>query len=117
MQRTLFKYIMTEQAVPHLVSLFVLTVVIYLGRSLRYLEYFFLGGFKLEGFGKLFLYSLPYLFAFTIPLATLIAVLVTTLVGVIVAVPAVRIRGVQFAIVTFSAAVVFQQMVFHRFFP
>lgn len=46
------------------------------------------------------------------PLGPLAAVIVTTAVGTIVSVPALRVRGVQFAIVTFSVAVVFDDVLF-----
>ena len=76
MRRTLFRYMLAEQTVPFFVSLFVLTVTIFLGRSMRYSKILFASGSGLADFGKIFLYSLPYLLAFTIPMATLIAVLV-----------------------------------------
>jgi lipopolysaccharide export system permease protein len=76
MRRTLFRYLLVEQAVPFFVSLFVLTVVIFLGRSLHYSKLLFATDSGLADFGKLLFYSLPYLFAFTIPMAALIAVLV-----------------------------------------
>ena len=77
MRPTLFRYLMAEQVITFLVSVFVLTIVIFLGRSLRYIEYLFAGGSGLTDFAKLLLYSLPYIFVFVIPMATLIAVLVT----------------------------------------
>lgn len=77
MRRTLFRYLMAEQAIIFFVSVFVLTIVIFLGRSLRYTSYLFAGGSGLADFAKLLLYSLPYIFAFAVPMATLIAVLVT----------------------------------------
>lgn len=46
------------------------------------------------------------------PLGPILAIAVTTAVGVAIAVPALRIRGIQFAIVTFSAALVFEQLFF-----
>jgi len=77
MRRTLFRYLLAEQTIILFVSVFVLTIVLFLGRSLRYTEYLFAGGSGLADFLKLLLYSLPYIFAFTVPMATLIAVLVT----------------------------------------
>ena len=50
--------------------------------------------------------------AFPFPLGPLTAVVVTTAVGTIVSIPALRVRGVQFAIVTFSVAVVFDDVLF-----
>lgn len=77
MRRTLFRYLLAEQAIIFVVSVFVLTIVLFLGRSLRYTEYLFVGGSGLADFFKLLLCSLPYIFAFTVPMAALIAVLVT----------------------------------------
>ena len=77
MRRTLFRYLMAEQAILFFVSVFVLTIVLFLGRSLRYTKYLFMAGSGLTDFLKLLMYSLPYIFAFTIPMATLLAVLVT----------------------------------------
>ncbi len=77
MRRTLFRYLLAEQAIIFFVSVFVLTIVLFLGRSLRYTEYLFAGGSGLADFLKLLMYSLPYIFVFTVPMATLIAVLIT----------------------------------------
>ena len=46
------------------------------------------------------------------PLGPVTAVGLTTIVGASVGIPALRIRGIQFAIVTFSAAVVFEELIF-----
>ncbi|WP_040496549.1 ABC transporter permease [Ilumatobacter nonamiensis] len=46
------------------------------------------------------------------PLAPMAAVAVTIVVGTLVSIPALRVRGVQFAIVTFSLAVVFDELLF-----
>ncbi len=46
------------------------------------------------------------------PLAPLAAIAVTVVVGTAVSIPALRVRGVQFAIVTFSLAVVFDDLLF-----
>ena len=46
------------------------------------------------------------------PLAPLFAVAVTTLIGTAVSIPALRVRGGQFAIVTFSTAVVLDDLLF-----
>lgn len=50
--------------------------------------------------------------ALPFPLAPLVAVGVTVMVGLLVSVPAIRIRGVQLAIVTFAAAFVVEQVLF-----
>jgi branched-chain amino acid transport system permease protein len=46
------------------------------------------------------------------PIGPLAAIAVTTAVGTLVGVPALRVRGIQFAIVTFAAAVVFDELLF-----
>jgi len=75
MRRTLLRYLLFEEAIPFFVSLFVMTLVVFLGRTMRYVKLLFLTGSGLVDFGKLLLYLMPYLFAFTIPMATLIAIL------------------------------------------
>ncbi len=50
--------------------------------------------------------------ALPFPLGPLAAVIATTAVGTIASIPALRVRGVQFAIVTFSVAVVFDDVLF-----
>ena len=70
MRRTLFRYLLAEQAITFVVSVFVLTIVLFLGRSLRYTEYLFVGGSGLADFLKLLLCSLPYIFAFPDSLST-----------------------------------------------
>lgn len=46
------------------------------------------------------------------PLSPLVAIAITTALGALIAIPAVRIRGIQLAIVTIAAALVFEQMIF-----
>lgn len=46
------------------------------------------------------------------PIGPLAAIAITTAVGTLVGVPALRVRGIQFAIVTFAAAVVFDELLF-----
>jgi branched-chain amino acid transport system permease protein len=46
------------------------------------------------------------------PVGPLLAVAATTVVGTLVSIPALRVRGVQFAIVTYSIAVVFDETLF-----
>jgi lipopolysaccharide export system permease protein len=75
MRRTLLRYILVEEAIPFFVSLFVLTIVLFLGKTMRYIQLLFITGSGLAEFGKLLLYLIPYLFAFTIPMATLMAIL------------------------------------------
>jgi lipopolysaccharide export system permease protein len=75
MRRTLLKYLLVEEAIPFFVSLLVLTLVLFLGKTMRYTKLLFITGSGLADFGKLLLYLMPYLFAFTIPMATLMAIL------------------------------------------
>lgn len=50
--------------------------------------------------------SLPF------PLGPILAIMLTTVLGTVVSFPALRVRGVQFAIVTLSAAVLFDELLF-----
>jgi lipopolysaccharide export system permease protein len=75
MRRILHRYLLTEQAAPFLVSVMVVTVVLFLGRSMRYTRLLFTSPSALEDLGRLFLYSLPYFLAFAIPMATLLGIL------------------------------------------
>lgn len=75
MRRTLLRYLLVEEAIPFFVSLLVLTLVLFLGKTMRYTKLLFVSGSGLSDFCKLLLYLLPYLFAFTIPMATLLAIL------------------------------------------
>jgi len=75
MRRTLLRYLLVEELIPFFVSLLVLTLVLFLGKTMRYTKLLFITGSGLADFGKLLLYLIPYLFAFTIPMATLIAIL------------------------------------------
>lgn len=46
------------------------------------------------------------------PLGPVAAIAITTVVGTLVGIPALRVRGIQFAIVTFAVAVVFDEVLF-----
>jgi branched-chain amino acid transport system permease protein len=70
--------------------------------SLAQLSFAGFSAFMLSRFGSV----LPF------PLGPLAAIAVTTVVGTLVSIPALRVRGVQFAIVTFSVAVVFDDLFF-----
>lgn len=48
------------------------------------------------------------------PLSPLLAIVVTTIIGTAIAVPALRIRGMQYAVATFAAAVVLEQFIFRN---
>lgn len=75
MQRLFLRYLLAEQTAPFLVSVMVVTVVLFLGRSMRYTRLLFASPSALEDLSRLFLYSLPYFLAFAIPMATLLGVL------------------------------------------
>jgi lipopolysaccharide export system permease protein len=75
MRRTLLTYLLVEEAIPFFVSLLVLTLVLFLGKTIRYTKLLFITGSGLADFGKLLVCLIPYLLAFTIPMATLLAIL------------------------------------------
>jgi len=69
------RYILAEQLTIIAISLLVLTLVLFLGKSLRFLPLVFRSGAGLTGLGELLFYSLPYFFFFTIPMATMLGAL------------------------------------------
>jgi branched-subunit amino acid ABC-type transport system permease component len=48
------------------------------------------------------------------PIAPIVAVVLTTLLGVVISLPALRVRGIQVAIVTLAAAVAIEQLLFRN---
>lgn len=66
----------------------------------------------LAGFSAFMLSRLTDGMGIPFPWAPLLAIAITTIVGVLIGIPALRIRGIQFAIVTYSAALVFERLVF-----
>ena len=66
----------------------------------------------LAGFSGFTLSRLTDGFGVPFPLAPLLAIAITVTVGVLIGIPALRIRGIQFAIVTYSAALVFERLIF-----
>ena len=75
MRRTLLRYLLVEETIPFFVSLLVLTLVLFLGKTIRYTKLLFITGSGLVDFAKLLVCLVPYLLAFTIPMATLMAIL------------------------------------------
>ena len=75
MRRTLLRYLLVEEAIPFFVSLLVLTLVLFLGKTIRYTKLLFITGSGLADFARLLVCLIPYLLAFTIPMATLMATL------------------------------------------
>jgi len=52
MRRTLFRYFLVEETIPFFVSLLVLTLVLFLGKTMRYTKLLFITGSGLAEFGK-----------------------------------------------------------------
>jgi branched-chain amino acid transport system permease protein len=68
----------------------------------------------LSGFGAFVLARAASVWGLPFPLAPLIALAATTAFGVLIALPGLRIRGIQFAIVTLTAAVAIEQLLFRN---
>ncbi|MFT6293402.1 MAG: branched-chain amino acid transport system permease protein [Ilumatobacter sp.] len=91
-------------------TLFVTTLLMSIGLLTGLLGQVSLAQLSLAGFSAFMLSRFDTGLGF--PLAPIAAVAVTVVVGTLVSVPALRVRGVQFAIVTFSLAVVFDDLLF-----
>lgn len=90
-------------------SLFVITLLLSVVVLTGYLGQASLAQLAFAGFSA---FTLSRLDAVPFPFGPLIAIALTTAVGTAIGLPALRIRGIQFAIVTFSAAFVFEQLLF-----
>lgn len=64
------------------------------------------------GFAAFMLSRLSENWGVPFPVSPVLAIAITTVLGTLIGVPALRIRGIQFAIVTFSAALVFERLIF-----
>ncbi len=91
-------------------TLFVVTLLLSIGLLTGLLGQVSLAQLSLAGFSAFMLSRFDTTLGF--PLAPLAAVATTVVVGTLVSIPALRVRGVQFAIVTFSLAVVFDDLLF-----
>ena len=91
-------------------TLFVTTLLMSIGLLTGLVGQVSLAQLSLAGFSAFMLSRFDTSLGF--PLAPLVAVVVTVVVGTVVSIPALRVRGVQFAIVTFSLAVVFDDLLF-----
>ena len=91
-------------------TLFVTTLLLSVGLLTGLVGQVSLAQLSLAGFSAFMLSRFDSSLGF--PLAPMAAVAVTVVVGTVVSVPALRVRGVQFAIVTFSLAVVFDDLLF-----
>ena len=91
-------------------TLFVVTLLMSIGLLTGLFGQVSLAQLSLAGFSAFMLSRFDTTLGF--PLAPIAAVAVTVVVGTLVSIPALRVRGVQFAIVTFSLAVVFDDLLF-----
>lgn len=91
-----------------MVVLLCLSIVVLTG----YLGQVSLAQLSLAGFGAFVLARAAEVWGLPFPLAPLVALAATTVLGVLVSLPALRIRGIQFAIVTLAAAVSIEQIFF-----
>ncbi len=93
-------------------SMFTITLLLSLVVLTGYLGQVSLAQLAFAGFGAFWLAHSSEQWGVPFPLAPLLAIAVTTAVGTAIGIPALRIRGIQFAIVTLSAALVFERLVF-----
>lgn len=91
-------------------TMFIVTLLLSIGVLTGMVGQVSLAQLSLAGFSAFMLSRFDSALGF--PLAPAAAVAVTVVVGTLVSVPALRVRGVQFAIVTFSLAVVFDELLF-----
>jgi branched-chain amino acid transport system permease protein len=91
-------------------TLFVVTLLMSIGLLTGLVGQVSLAQLSLAGFSAFMLSRFDTTLGF--PLAPIAAVAVTVVVGTLVSIPALRVRGVQFAIVTYSLAVVFDDLLF-----
>lgn len=91
-----------------MILLLCLSIVVLTG----YLGQVSLAQLSLAGFGAFMLARSADAWGLPFPLAPLVALAATTALGVLISLPALRIRGIQFAIVTLAAAVSIEQLFF-----
>ncbi|MET0910372.1 MAG: ABC transporter permease, partial [Ilumatobacteraceae bacterium] len=93
-----------------MVAIICLSIVLLTG----YLGQVSLAQLTLVGFSAFFLARAAGEWDLPFPLAPVVAVASTTLLGVVISLPALRIRGIQVAIVTLAAAVAIEQLLFRN---
>jgi len=93
-------------------SMFVITLLLSYVTITGYVGQVSLAQLAFAGFSAFMLAKIETDWGVPFPFSALLAVVFTCVLGVVVALPAVRIRGIQFAIVTLAAAVVFEQLIF-----
>jgi branched-chain amino acid transport system permease protein len=91
-----------------MVALLCLSIVVLTG----YVGQVSLAQLSLAGFSAFMLSRFADRWGLPFPVAPLLALGATTLLGVLVSLPALRIRGIQYAIVTLAAAVAIEQLLF-----
>lgn len=93
-------------------SMFVTCVLLSIVVITGYVGQMSLAQLALAGFSAFMLSRFNQGMGIPFPAAPILAIGVTTVVGVLIGIPALRIRGIQFAIVTYSAALVFERLIF-----
>jgi lipopolysaccharide export system permease protein len=76
MHRLISRYILKEIALPFFMILFVLTIVLLLGKVLQLMDLMINKGIRLIDIAQLILFLMPSFLMFTIPIALLIAILI-----------------------------------------
>lgn len=93
-------------------SLYVATLLLSIVVITGYVGQMSLAQLAFAGFSAFMLAQLSSEWGLPFPLAPVLAIVITTITGTLIGIPALRIRGIQFAIVTFAAALVFERLVF-----
>ncbi len=93
-------------------SLFVITILLSIVVLTGFIGQVSLAQLSFAGYAAFLLSLFDQRWDIPFPLSPLLAIAITTITGTLIGVPALRIRGIQFAIVTFAAALVFERVVF-----
>ncbi|MEM9038018.1 MAG: ABC transporter permease [Actinomycetota bacterium] len=93
-------------------SLFVITILLSIVVLTGFIGQVSLAQLSFAGYAAFLLSVFDQRWGVPFPISPLLAIAVTTITGTLIGVPALRIRGIQFAIVTFSAALVFERLLF-----
>ncbi|HEY4333598.1 MAG TPA: hypothetical protein VGM78_13545, partial [Ilumatobacteraceae bacterium] len=101
-----------EWTAPAIVSIGVATICLSVVLVTGYVGQLSLAQLALAGFGAWAAARITAIWGWPIPLAMIAGVLITIPLGLLVALPALRTRGVNLAIVTFGLAVVIAELVF-----
>ncbi|MEM8903877.1 MAG: ABC transporter permease [Actinomycetota bacterium] len=93
-------------------TMFVTTLLLSIVVLTGYVGQVSLAQLAFAGYSAFLLSRLDQEWGVPFPFSPILAIAITTVTGTLIGVPALRIRGIQFAIVTFSAALVFERLVF-----